>query len=380
MNDDGVGISIPHNDQPTDVPNEAPAIDEVADNESTTLDINAPDSINQNPEEQLESNIPEGPIQPAQMTNPYSSSNSGRVYKNPFRNRDRNETTSSVDTGNVAPPSFSDTTTTNPLAPQPNRDRKKVIKIAGISVGVIALIAIIFLVIIPLISNIIRDQRLSANNREIRAVFNKYANFVLNGTDSDEEIGEYDPNKIYNITSIYRKDDAKALASFYKEANEKYAKVKEKVNELYSEDDEYRTRLAAYSAVFSLSYSHAILGDYPEKDFVETFITEGEDIAAQNVKDFYADYQTEDYSSTYIGDAVNYYDTVLDVLKYYSNHGCTGNKILSGACFNQFSEDPTFKRIVSAQNDALERKRTVMMDANNNVCEKLWSIYEQIKE
>ena len=229
MNDDGVGISIPHNDQPTDVPNEAPAIDEVVDNESTTLDINAPDSINQNPEEQLEPNIPEGPIQPAQMTNPYSSSNSGRVYKNPFRNRDRNETTSSVDTGNVAPPSFSDTTTTNPLAPQPNRDRKKVIKIAGISVGVIALIAIIFLVIIPLISNIIRDQRLSANNREIRAVFNKYANFVLNGTDSDEEIGEYDPNKIYNITSIYRKDDAKALASFYKEPNEKYAKVKEKV-------------------------------------------------------------------------------------------------------------------------------------------------------
>ena len=76
MNDDGVGISIPHNDQPTDVPNEAPAIDEVVDNESTTLDINAPDSINQNPEEQLESNIPEGPIQPAQMTNPYSSSNS----------------------------------------------------------------------------------------------------------------------------------------------------------------------------------------------------------------------------------------------------------------------------------------------------------------
>ena len=379
MNDDGVGISIPHNDQPTDASNEAPEIDEAADDESTILNVNAPNDASQDLEAQLESNIPEEPIQPAQMTNPYSSSNSGRVYKNPFRNRDRNETTS-AGTSNAAPQFFNNTTTTNLPAPQPNHDRKKVIKIVGISVGAVALVAIIFLVVIPLISNSIRNQRLSANNREIRAVFNKYANFVLNGTDSDEEIGEYDPNKIYNITSLYRKDDAKALASFYKEANEKYTKVKEKVDELYSEDDEYRTRLASYSAVFSLSYSHAIFGDYPETDFIESFINEGEDIATQNVKDFYADYQTKDYSSTYIGDAINYYDTVLDVLKYYSNNGCTGYKILSGACYDRFSEDPTFKRIVSAQNDAFERKRTVMMDANNNVCEKLWSIYEQIKE
>ena len=366
MNEDGVGITIPHDNQQENTQVETPVT-------SNAAILSDPEpSFNESIDNSLEDNTPVLP-QAAPLTPNISTNRSSNTF---------NATQDLKQDNSKVPDFFNNAIATAKASnEQTKRRNRKLFFTIGLVIGVIAIIAIIVLVVIPFISNSILNQKLSANNKEIRVVFNEYANYVLNGTESTDEIGEYDPGKNYNLIAIYRRGDAKELAAFYRKADEKYKKVKEKVNELYTEDDENRTQITVYSANFSLSYSHAIHGDYSEKELAKVYLANGEEAAMQKVKTFYSEYETEDYSSTYIGDAMTYYESLIDILKYYTSNNCNNsNDILNGVCYEKFENDATFRRIVSAKDDAFERKRLVMMYANECVYEQIWSIYEQIKE
>lgn len=384
MNDDGVGIVIPHDDQPNEAPEQAPAILSI-----DAADPSPDDAADAAIEQVLGSSAPitgdpnsgNAPIDTATAgQDPIEEDGPSHMSNSPFSGRSHYQPASKKTKAEI-PQFFNDAiAASNPVKP-PRRNRNKLFISIGIGIGAVALIALIVFVIIPFISNSITNQKVTANNRQIRAVFNEYANFVLNGTESGDEIGEYDNDKIYFITERYRDNSVESLAAFYRKANEKYTKFKDKVNELYPKDDEHRTKIDEYSANFSLSYSNAIHGDYPEIDLAKSFLADGEDIAIQKAKDFYADYRTEDYSSTYIGDAINYYSSLIDILKFYVRNNCDNSSdILNGTCYARFRNDSNFKRIIDAKNSASEQKFNTMMYANTKVRTEIWSIYEQIKE
>jgi competence protein ComGC len=212
MNEDGVGITIPHDNQPENTQAETPAASDTANFGDPEPSFNGP--IDSSPEDT--------PVLPqaAPLTPNIPTNRSSNAF---------NSTQDLKQDNSKVPDFFNNAIATAKASnEQTKRRNRKLFFTIGLVIGVIAIIAIIILVVIPFISNSILNQKLSANNKEIRVVFNEYANYVLNGTESTDEIGEYDPGKNYNLIAIYRRGDAKELAAFYRKADEKYKKVSEK--------------------------------------------------------------------------------------------------------------------------------------------------------
>ncbi|MBO4855280.1 hypothetical protein J5500_02645 [Candidatus Saccharibacteria bacterium] len=394
MNNDG-NVKIPHGPQADETPNEAPDFS----SKDNRKDVDKTTPVESNSETEISH---EEPIEPTNAnaapetadTEPVdifatkeeqaesdkqteTSASTSHIGNNPFGNR--NHYQGKAPKSNV-PQFFSDAVVASTPINQPKGKNKLLLIGAGIGVIIVAAI-LVFTVIVPSVSNSMLKQKISTNNREIRKVFNQYAHFILDGTDSEDNIEEYDQSKEYNITKIYRQEDPSALTNFYRTANEKFTKVKDKINELYPERTEYSTKIADYASDFELSYSHAIYGDYSEEILIRKFLQSNRDSALSDVENFYKKYATENYSSTYIGDAINYYESIINIIAFYKDNKCSSeDDILTGICYKKYENSTPLQSLITDKNDFYDQKRNVMMIANEKVCTQLWSIYEQIKE
>ena len=164
-------------------------------------------------------------------------------------------------------------------------------------------------------------------SNDAKLAFNKYANYLLYGEDSDKALeGEYDEDEIYKLDEI-RSENAQVVTNYFKTANELLSNFEALING--NANNDFITAVNNYRADFELV----------RLTFNKEYITEEElinEVLNNNLEDTktwitnkYASLTKSNYENIkkYAEAEINYYQLYAEYLESLKMKGCFGNNV-----------------------------------------------------
>lgn len=210
----------------------------------------------------------------------------------------------------------------------------------------------------------------SGTNGDAKTAFNKYANYLLYGEDSDKALeGEYDESNIYKLDEI-RSEDAKAVTNYFKTANELLINFESLMggntnNDLATVINNYRADFELVRLTFTKEY---ISEDELINEVVDNELGAVKDWIANK----YNNLTNSNYDSVkqYAEAEINYYQLYAEYLENLKTRGCFGG---GNACDAGVDENLEAKMM-----EYRETALSIESDAVRGILNNCWTIEKLI--
>lgn len=209
-------------------------------------------------------------------------------------------------------------------------------------------------------------------SNDAKLAFNKYANYLLYGKDSDKALeGEYDEDSIYKLDEMWG-ENAQAVTNFFKTADELLASFESFTNGNANSD--FMTAVNNYRADFELV----------RLTFNKEYITEEElinKVLGNNLEDTktwiankYASLTKSSYEDVkkYAEAEINYYQLYAEYLENLKARGCFGD---GAVCDSSIDEN-----LDSQMAEYEEVVLNIKDDATRNTLSNCWVIEKMMGE
>ena len=212
----------------------------------------------------------------------------------------------------------------------------------------------------------------SGVSEDAKLAFNKYANYLLYGEDSDKVLeGEYDESSIYKLDEI-RSEDAKAVTNYFKTANELLTNFESLMsgntnNDLVTAINNYRADFELVRLTFNKEYIN-------EEELASEVMNNDLDTVKTWIASKYNSLTKSSYNNIkqYAEAEINYYQLYAEYLGELKAMGCF-NEV--SACDTSMGEDLESKMMEYAK-IALD----IENDSTRNVLSGCWTISGVLNE
>lgn len=201
-----------------------------------------------------------------------------------------------------------------------------------------------------------------------KLAFNKYANYLLYGEDSDKALeGEYDEINIYKLDEI-RSEDAKAVTNYFKTANELLTNFESLMsgntnNDLVTVINNYRADFELVRLTFDKEYIN-------EEELVSEVMNNDLDTTKTWVTDKYSSLAKSNYDNIkkYAEAEINYYQLYAEYLEGVKGAGCLN--IEEGVICENYSNDELALQIAEISDEVND----MVLNADHNILKNCWNI------
>lgn len=209
-----------------------------------------------------------------------------------------------------------------------------------------------------------------SNNAKL--AFNKYANYLLYGEDSDKPLeGEYDEDSIYKLDEMWG-EDAQAVTNYFKIANELLANFESFTNANTNGDfittvDNYRADFELVRLTFNKEY-------ITEEELVNEVLSNNLEDTKTWIADKYNSLAKSSYESVkkYAEAEINYYQLYAEYLENLKARGCFGD----GAVCDSSMDENLDSQMAEYEEVVLNIKN----DATRNTLSNCWVIEKMMSE
>ena len=201
-----------------------------------------------------------------------------------------------------------------------------------------------------------------------KLAFNKYANYLLYGEDSDKALeGEYDESNIYKLDEI-RSEDAKGVTNYFKTANELLTNFESLMsgntnNDLVTVINNYRADFELVRLTFNKEYIN-------EEELASEVMNNDLDTVKAWIASKYNSLTKSSYDNIkqYAEAEINYYQLYAEYLEEAKSSGClnAGEGVTCADYGNEILES----QIVEASDEAND----MVLNADHNVLKNCWNI------
>lgn len=172
-----------------------------------------------------------------------------------------------------------------------------------------------------------------AQNANEYGMFKKYANYLLNGNEnSDLDIGEYDPDKEYAVTTAYIEDNA----GFFDKASSLWSGFYEEImaDEKYSEVSKMRGDVIYQNQLMDFMSRYMNTTILEEPDLLKMYLEDGLDGALKKVEQNYAKLGETSYDlgKEYTDELVNFSNQTIKLYSTYDTYGCIVDGVIDETC------------------------------------------------
>lgn len=218
----------------------------------------------------------------------------------------------------------------------------------------------------------------SESTTSVKGKFNLYANHILFNTDSTDNIPDYNPDKIYAISSMLSdsENDNTNREDFF----EKTSLLFNDFYELYQSDrGEIDSVVSDYQKTVTFVNNYYLLPNINDEKII-ALSRMNEEKAKNEINDIFADFSFEDFEASKNFAEYNTENLTSSVLMYkiYGEVGCIDNEVVNQACLdNAIFSDEQLNQIVALadKNDELEQKISdIETEMFNNIVEQCWSV------
>lgn len=261
-----------------------------------------------------------------------------------------------------------------PDTPQPKKSKKPLFVI--IIAAIIILGIVVFLALFQ--GNNSGIMLGSESTTSVKGKFNLYANHILFNTDSTDNIPDYNPDKIYAISSMLSdsENDNTNREDFF----EKTSLLFNDFYELYQSDrGEIDSVVSDYQKTVTFVNNYYLLPNINDEKII-ALSRMNEEKAKNEINDIFADFSFEDFEASKNFAEYNTENLTSSVLMYkiYGEVGCIDNEVVNQACLdNAIFSDEQLNQIVALadKNDELEQKISdIETEMFNNIVEQCWSV------
>lgn len=204
-------------------------------------------------------------------------------------------------------------------------------------------------------------------SNDAKLAFNKYANYLLYGEDSDKALeGEYDENEIYKLDEM-RDEDAQVVTNYFKTANELLSNFESFTNGNTNNDfitavDDYRADFELVRLTFNKEY-------ISEEELASMVLANNLEDTKTWIANKYANLTKSGYEKVkkYAESEINYYQLYAECLEKAKAAGCLNAE---DGIVCDFSDETLESQI----DDASEEASKMALSADHNVLRGCWEI------
>ena len=290
------------------------------------------------------------------------------IANNPFHNRNRFETannTNATQANSNVPQFFNDAIIANTPNNQPKRSKKSLF--IGIIIGGIALIAIALIISLAIKNNSRRYTDANGNvvDTHSKEDFYKYANLLINGTDSTSKIeGSFSSSESYYYqskisgTDLYDQSYVNSLSDQYNTFYDNFSKA----NENLSNGKAYNY-INGYKDLLDFIKKNPLNENYRKEAIISTYVTQGREAASSATNKILGKFNSEknDHEKSFYQLKQIEFSNLLLLLDEANAKGCIKNNELIEQCIdnNIFLDD--------SENDLKQTVLTNSYDSNDYV-------------
>lgn len=207
---------------------------------------------------------------------------------------------------------------------------------------------------------------------DAKIAFNKYANYLLYGEDSDRPLeGEYDDSRIYEFDEM-RSEDVKNMASYLKKVNSLWNSLGSLVGN-YGDDD-LKKLVDNYSGnieLINFTFDSEIIN---EEELIKEVLNHNLEETKAWIVSKYDDMIKSNYDVVKrFGEAeINYYQLYAEYLEKLKSFGCLNEEGIL------FCEDFSDEALESQIEDAYDAVNEITQGANYGVLKDCWEISKYI--
>lgn len=200
--------------------------------------------------------------------------------------------------------------------------------------------------------------------------FNRYANYLLYGEDSDKPLEEeYNDTKVYTIEKLNGSDDANA---FFDVSQQLFDNFYSDFYKMPINNEELKSLVDDYRGNLSLVKIHSNTEDIEAENFISYYIKNNAQNTKKLVEEKYSPFLNSDLETVrqYGQNQSEYWILTADLLKKADGQGCLTGNAFDYACVN--------KVMTQEEGDAISQKGNLAMQilqkAQNSVVRDCWTI------
>ena len=241
-----------------------------------------------------------------------------------------------------------------------------------IAPGIIALIVIVIILLFAGIAFLIINRNNggsgSAAPSAIKEAFNSYANYVLYGKDSTEDIEDITNSDVV-ITPYFESLNDDEKAQYITTATEKYNNF---IN-LYYAEDRNLDDLVDTNPLDDYFQSFPRIKILSEQDVLDLYNQYGKSEATQKIKDNYNIANVSNNIAVYIDDSEELSNAYLDIIANIDAAGCIKEGAVIDGCYKQTEADVAELQVFF---DITNIKNNVFLEAINSLSNLYGELYQ----